>query len=109
MLNLLAIVANGGFMPVSPDTLARLHPGTSPDQWETGHHSYSKGITLARPETLLWQLSDTFVIPPPFPFPAAFSLGDVFIAGGVFLLLQTALAGSHPRQEAAEAQLGPVV
>jgi len=100
MLNLLAIVANGGFMPISPDTLARLNPGASPDQWQIGYHRHhSKGIILLRADTFLWELSDIFVLPPPFPLPTAFSLGDALIAGGVFLLLQKAVGDGSPEQE----------
>jgi hypothetical protein len=108
-LNMLVMVGNGGFMPISPGTLARLSPGALPDQWQPGYHrQQSKGITLSRPETLLWELSDIFVLPPPFPLPAAFSLGDVFITGGVFLLLQRAMGSSGSREAAGEAHLEPV-
>ncbi|MBM3302525.1 MAG: DUF5317 family protein, partial [Deltaproteobacteria bacterium] len=47
----------------------------------------------------LWELSDIFVLPPPFPLPTAFSLGDALIAGGVFLLLQKAVGDGSPEQE----------
>lgn len=108
-LNMLAIVGNGGFMPISPETLARLSPGSLPDQWETGYHrQHSKGIILSRPETFLWELSDIFVLPSPFPLPAALSLGDVFITGGVFLLLQRAMGSSSPREAPGEAHLDPM-
>lgn len=100
MLNFLVIVANGGFMPISPDTLARLNPGASPDQWETSYHrDRSKGIVLLKSETFFWELSDIFVLPPPFPLPTAYSLGDVFIAGGAFLLLQKAMGNDRSRPE----------
>jgi len=36
----------------------------------------------------LWVLSDILVLPPPFPWPAAFSLGDLLIATGIVILLQ---------------------
>lgn len=109
ILNLLVIAANGGFMPISPDTLVGLRPSTAPYQWETGYHRYhSKGIILARSDTSLWGLSDIFVIPPPFPLPTAFSVGDVFIAAGAFLFLQKAMRSNSPRQKKdALAQLRP--
>ena len=106
ILNLLVIAANGGFMPVSPDTLARLNPGASPDQWETSYHRHrSKEIILTKSETFFWELSDIFVLPPPFPLPAAFSIGDMFIAGGAFLFLQKAMGNGSPRQEQVEHSL----
>lgn len=89
VLNLAAILANGGFMPVSPEVLVRINPGTSLEQFPAGlHYGYSKGIILARQETNLWLLSDVLVLPPPFPWPTAFSLGDIFLALGVGVLLQ---------------------
>jgi hypothetical protein len=87
--NLLVIALNGSFMPITPQTLARINPGSLPSQWLVGfHHGYSKDIILLREQTRLEMLSDMWVIPPPFPWPTAFSLGDVFIAIGIVVLLQ---------------------
>ena len=87
--NLAAIAANGGFMPISPATLARINPGTTPDQWMISqHYAYSKNVILYRESANLWLLSDVIVLPAPFPWPVAFSLGDLFIAVGVMVLLQ---------------------
>lgn len=89
VLNLLVIIANGGFMPISPDTLARLNPGIEPHLLPLGSHlGDSKDIILTWGETRLWPLSDVLVLPPPFPWPTAFSLGDLVIAAGIVLLLQ---------------------
>jgi len=87
--NLAAILANGGFMPVSPEALVQINPGSTLEQWPAGlHYGYSKGIILARQETNLWLLSDILVAPPPFPWPTAFSLGDLLLAFGIGVLLQ---------------------
>ena len=87
--NLLAIAVNGGFMPITPQTLTQINPGSTPDQWLAGlHYGYSKDIILLREQTKLQGLSDTWVIPPPFPWPTAFSIGDVLIAIGIVALLQ---------------------
>jgi hypothetical protein len=87
--NLLVILTNGGLMPIMPETLVRINPGTSPEQWLVGfHYGYSKDIILARETTNLWGLSDILVLPPPFPWPTAFSLGDLLIALGIVALLQ---------------------
>ncbi|MGC9333465.1 MAG: DUF5317 family protein [Anaerolineae bacterium] len=87
--NLAAILVNGGFMPISPETLVQINPGSSFEQWPVGmHYGYSKDIILARQETNLWLLSDILVLPPPFPWPAAFSLGDILLAMGIGVLLQ---------------------
>jgi hypothetical protein len=87
--NLLVILANGGFMPISPDTLVRINPGSTPDQWPAGYHyGHSKDRIVLRDNTRFWALSDILVLPPPFPWPAAFSLGDLLIAVGIGVLLQ---------------------
>jgi hypothetical protein len=89
ILNLLVIVLNGGLMPISPETLVRINPGTELEQWMLGfHYGYSKDVILLQEGTRLWFLSDVLVIPPPFPWPTAFSLGDLLIAMGIVLLLQ---------------------
>jgi hypothetical protein len=87
--NLAVILANGGFMPVSPEALVQINPGSTLEQWPSGlHYGFSKGIILARQETNLWLLSDILVLPPPFPWPTAFSLGDLLLAFGIGVLLQ---------------------
>jgi hypothetical protein len=95
--NLLVILVNGGFMPIAPETLVRINPGSTPDQWLSGfHYGYSKDIILSREDTVLWVLSDILVIPPPFPWPAAFSLGDLLIALGIVVLLQGPVGSPRP-------------
>lgn len=80
LLNFAVIAANGGFMPIAPETLVRLRPDTTVADWPAGMlRAGSKDIVLPREQTRLWFLSDTLVIPPPFLLPTAFSLGDVFI------------------------------
>jgi hypothetical protein len=103
LCNLLVILANGGFMPISPETLIRINPGSSPSQWPAGfHYGYSKDVILLRPGTNLWFLSDILVLPAPFPWPSAFSAGDLLIAMGIILVLQA--PGTSPRSRAAEAR-----
>jgi hypothetical protein len=45
-------------------------------------------MILPRQGTALWLLSDILVLPAPFLWPTAFSLGDLIIAIGIILLLQ---------------------
>jgi uncharacterized protein DUF5317 len=71
--NLLAIVANGGYMPASPDALRQLG--------EPAVKGYSNSVELADP--VLWPLTDIFVLPRWLPFANVFSIGDVLIAVGV--------------------------
>jgi hypothetical protein len=87
--NLIVILANGGLMPITPETLVQINQGSSLAHWPAGaHYGYSKDIILLRQDTALWLLSDILVLPPPFPWPTAFSLGDLIIAGGLIILLQ---------------------
>ncbi len=93
-LNFLVTLANGGFMPTSPEALQRGGYTISASQVTTGSRLVrSKDILLAREETRLWFLSDIFVIPPPFPWPTVFSVGDVVIAVGTFAFMQKGLLG----------------
>jgi hypothetical protein len=86
--NLVVIVANGGFMPITPETCAEINPGSSVEQWPEGvHYGYSKDAIRARENTRLGVLADIWVIPPPFPWPTALSVGDLLIAAGIVLLL----------------------
>ena len=89
LCNLIVILANGGLMPITPETLVQINQGTSLEQWPVGaHYGYSKDVILPRQSTALWLLSDILVLPSPFPWPAAFSLGDLIIAIGIIIILQ---------------------
>jgi hypothetical protein len=89
-LNLLVISLNGGMMPISPETVQRLVPHASPDAWEVGERlGTSKDIVLPVATTRLWGLSDHFVLPIGLHRRVAFSLGDIFLAAGVFRFLVT--------------------
>lgn len=92
LLNLLAMVANGGWMPVGPQAVVRAgHTGLVPSL-DSGTRVYSsKNIVLPPEETTLWYLSDIFVLAKPFPVPSVFSIGDVLAAVGGFLLIQQAM------------------
>ncbi|MEI8333395.1 MAG: DUF5317 domain-containing protein [Chloroflexota bacterium] len=75
--NVLAIVANGGYMPASPDALASLG-------W-TEAQGYSNSVVLADPA--LAPLSDIFALPGWLPFANVFSVGDVLIAVGIAIVI----------------------
>jgi len=92
LLNLAVMVANGGWMPISPDAIVKAgHMSLVPSLASGTRVFSSKSIILALGETRLWFLSDVFVLARPFPVPSVFSVGDVLVALGVFGFLQDAM------------------
>jgi hypothetical protein len=91
-LNFLVMIVNGGFMPITPDTLAQIGYDGNASQLETGYIVGRTKNVVAQPgEASLWFLSDVMVIPRPFPIPTALSLGDLIIVLGVFLFLRESM------------------
>ncbi|MDP3185338.1 MAG: DUF5317 domain-containing protein, partial [Anaerolineales bacterium] len=87
-LNLAVIAANGGLMPISPQTATRLVPVAVVQAIQPGQRlGFSKDILLLTEDTCLAWLSDRFLLPAWFFYQVAFSLGDIFIACGIFWLL----------------------
>jgi hypothetical protein len=89
-LNFLVIFANGGYMPINPDTASRLVPPGMINSFSLGSRfGAGKDILLLASNTHLVWLSDRFLPPKGFPYQFAFSLGDLFIGAGAFWLLVT--------------------
>lgn len=88
--NMLAIIANGGKMPVDGDALVALGHGPVRDAFASGH---SLTHTIITDQTRLPWLGDVFCGTPPFPNPTIFSLGDVLLGIGVFFLVQGCMLG----------------
>lgn len=86
LLNLAVIVANGGLMPISPETLTTVHGELSAELYDSRAYG-SKSIVLPADETRLEWLADRFTLPDWTPIRFAFSLGDVFLAAGAFWAL----------------------
>lgn len=87
--NLLAIVANGGFMPASPGALALL--GRLPQSAYS--NSVSDGAANLAP------LTDLFAMPSWVPFANVFSIGDVLIGVGVAVAVVASMHGRGARAE----------
>lgn len=89
-LNLIVIAANGGFMPISPQTASHLVPATVLAKYQIGSRfGTGKDILLLAENTRLVWLSDRFLPPAWSPYQVAFSLGDIWIAAGAFWLMLT--------------------
>lgn len=86
-LNLVTIVANGGFMPSSADAWRAL---TGVAALPTSEYSNS---AIAGSDTLLPFLGDVFFLPRPIPFANVFSIGDVLIGLGAAWFLVRAMHG----------------
>ena len=82
--NLSAIVANGGFMPADPATMAALGKGDPT--------TYSNSAIVADPA--LRPLTDIFVLPEWLPFANVFSVGDILIGLGVAVVIVVAMRRS---------------
>jgi len=84
--NLAAIVANGGYMPASPEALAALGRGIG--------SGYSNSAVVEGPA--LAPLTDLFALPAWVPWANVFSIGDVLIAAGVGWAVAALVHGRGP-------------
>ncbi len=81
VLNIIVVLVNGGWMPVSPETAHFVHPERPPA--EVGvRPPGSKNIVLLKEDTNLWILSDIIRIIVPWR-RAAVSIGDVLLVAGI--------------------------
>ena len=84
--NLIAIVANRGYMPVSPDAVAAM--GRIPRE------GYSNSRLVEG--VVLEPLTDLFAMPTWVPLANVFSIGDVLIGVGAAMALVAAMHGRGP-------------
>ena len=84
--NLVAIVANRGYMPVSPDALAAM--GRVPRE------GYSNSRLVEG--VVLDPLTDLFAMPTWVPMANVFSIGDVLIGVGAAIAIIAAMHGRGP-------------
>ncbi|SHM58657.1 hypothetical protein SAMN05660826_01418 [Caldanaerovirga acetigignens] len=88
LLNFLAIIANGGKMPVS--LLAVDFAGLGDFKQDLFNPLYPYHVAMM-PKTRFKIFGDIFPLPKPYPNPKVFSLGDVLMGIGVFSLIQEAM------------------
>jgi Family of unknown function (DUF5317) len=86
-LNLVVILANRGWMPISPLTASHLTGGSAIQPADIGSRFGQKDILLLPQDMHFEILADRFLLPDWFPYKVAFSLGDILIALGIFWLL----------------------
>ncbi len=89
ILNLVVMAANGGWMPVTPETSSFVHPERIVEVH--ARPPSSKNIVLARSETRLWILSDIIRLTLPWQ-RTAISIGDalLIVGAGQFIFQATA-------------------
>ena len=81
--NLAAILPNGGWMPITPQTASAIYPDSPPSSWKIGERLDASKDMVFRPKDIrLEWLSDRFILP--ISPKAAFSFGDVLISFGAF-------------------------
>lgn len=88
VFNFIAIVANGGKMPVSIPALDMAGLNELKPLLFDPSYLYHKAIDSA---TKLSFLGDIFPLPPPYPRPRVFSVGDLLMGIGIFLIIQRAM------------------
>jgi hypothetical protein len=86
--NLLAIVANGGVMPVSPEALAALGADAA--------EGFSNSVVMVDPAVR--PLTDIFALPAWVPLANVFSIGDVLIGVGVAAVIALGMRGARTGQ-----------
>lgn len=75
--NLLAIVANGGVMPASPEAVGAIDPLATA--------GFSNSVVMADPA--LRPLTDIFALPAWLPLANVFSVGDVLLGLGIAVVI----------------------
>lgn len=90
--NLLAMIVNGGYMPVSRAALDAMGHGP-------GTTGYSNSALLEH--VVLAPLTDIFAMPTWVPAANVFSVGDILIGVGVAIAIVAGMHGRGPRIEVA--------
>ncbi|MFT9487902.1 MAG: DUF5317 domain-containing protein [Tepidibacillus sp.] len=95
ILNMVVMLANGGRMPVDMRAAQELIPEHIPSLLAG---TYGKHIAMTI-NTSFRFLGDIFYVPAPYPHPVVFSIGDVLISIGLFILIQKVMVKSKMNHE----------
>jgi hypothetical protein len=104
-MNLAVMLANGGLMPVAPETLAR---AGRVETWKIGDGSpgtrvaQSKDVILPAAETKLELLSDRYWTGLPGRLSILFSAGDVVLLAGVMFAIVSGMTREIPTNRSEE-------
>lgn len=91
LLNFIVIFVNGGRMPVSLNALKTAGLSNLIPQLVSNRVATHQVLTS---ETKLKFLADVLMLPRPYPLPKTFSIGDLFIASGIFAMVVNAMKKS---------------
>lgn len=107
--NLLVIVANGGLMPVAPQSLveARLIEHVDAVALESKRPS-AKDVVL-RPENTRFVVLSDWIVTPPVPRRKVLSVGDAVIAAGLGVVVVQAMGDARRRAQPAAIPAGMAV
>lgn len=105
VLNNIVMVANGGWMPITPEIYHFIHPDRVIDA--QARPPSSKGILLPKSDTSLWVLSD--IVPIVLPWRrTAVSVGDLLLIASVGQFILHATARRRHLQCAGQQSTDPV-
>lgn len=96
LLNLAAMLANGGLMPVESPAVEAVGKQQLRDLQVGSPIPGSKNVLLNRGDIRLRELSDILVLPVPKPFTRAVSIGDLFVFTGVVIAFSEAISRNKP-------------
>jgi len=92
VLNIVVMVANDGWMPITPEAYSFIHPERVVAVGE--RPPASKGVILPQSETRLWILSDIVAVELPWRRTAV-SIGDILLIAGAGQFIFQATAGGQ--------------
>jgi hypothetical protein len=92
-LNFIAIIANGGHMPVVGEHIEATMGTTAAAEVSSGQ--VLSNVAIAGEHTRLLFLGDVIPMPSFMPFANVFSIGDILIALGTVLIIVSAMSGQR--------------